>query len=182
MKMCVYCTTKIVCTFSRIRVVLHFRNAEDDLRRPAVISVARTGQHKQPELIIDPEGLWDATSGNHRIPLTMLARGLKHCNTLCNKMKVSGISKTYSDIPDTNLNTLVWAYKKIKLMSRIRYITGFLLLCRLLLQRQQIQDALHYTDRLGQVLRNHAAMDHCVYAVPYSSYLWHINRHHKLIH
>ncbi|EIW54594.1 uncharacterized protein TRAVEDRAFT_85778, partial [Trametes versicolor FP-101664 SS1] len=51
----------------------------------------------------------------------------------------------------------------------------------LLVQCQQIQDALHYTDGLGQVLQNHAIIDHCVYSVPYSNYLWHIDGHHKLI-
>ncbi|KAI1782305.1 hypothetical protein LXA43DRAFT_850710, partial [Ganoderma leucocontextum] len=104
-----------------------------------------------------------------------------HRNTLYKQMQQLGIHREYSDIPDSTLDELLKAYKKLKPNSGIRYITGFLRSGGIRVQRQRVRDSLQRIDRLGQILRNHAAIDRRVYTVPHSNYLWHIDGHHKLI-
>ncbi|KAJ7584222.1 hypothetical protein C8J56DRAFT_735916, partial [Mycena floridula] len=48
-------------------------------------------------------------------------------------------------------------------------------------QKKRVRASLQRVDGLGQVLRNHEAIDRQRYSVPHSNYLWHLDGHHKLI-
>ena len=53
--------------------------------------------------------------------------------------------------------------------------------CGIWIQKERIRLSLARVDRLGQVLRNHNAIDRRVYKVPRPNALWHLDGHHKLI-
>ncbi|KZT18952.1 hypothetical protein NEOLEDRAFT_1030855, partial [Neolentinus lepideus HHB14362 ss-1] len=48
-------------------------------------------------------------------------------------------------------------------------------------QKRRVRMSLRRIDGLGQVLRNHEAIDRRDYTVPRPNYLWHMDGYHKLI-
>ena len=142
----------------------------------------QTGRPGRPAVVIEQQWLQDALSARRHIPLTSLAKALGvHRNTLYNQMRALVLNRQYSNISDDALDELLKEYKTLKPNSGVRYITGFLRAGGIRVQRKRVHDSLQRIDRLGQILRNHAAIDRRVYTVPHSNYLWHIDGHHKLI-
>lgn len=123
-------------------------------------------------------------STHRRIRRKHLAVAL-HCsrNWLRERLKDHGLyeSSRFSTIPDKDLDILVCHYKHRKPNSGIRYITGFLNLNGIKVQKERIRESLIRIDELGQTLRNHAAIDRREYEVPRPHALWHMDGHHKLI-
>ncbi|KAL1948877.1 hypothetical protein VTO73DRAFT_10683 [Trametes versicolor] len=157
---------------------------QDDLTKGKFTTTVKIGKPGRPPINIDPEVLREATSSNRKITLTQLARSLDiHRHTLRKEIKRLNLPalSSYAAITDDNLDELIRAYKQIKPNSGTRYVMGYLSQCGFRVQRQHVRDSLRRIDALGQILRNHAAIDRRVYVVPYANYLWHIDGHHKLI-
>lgn len=157
---------------------------KDDLTKAQFVTTVKTGKPGRPPIKIDPEVLREATSSNRKITLSQLARSLNvHRHTLRRELKRLNLPNlsSYAAIADDNLDELIRAYKQIKPNSGTRYVMGYLSQCGYRVQRDRVRDSLRRIDALGQVLRNHAAIDRRAYIVPYPNYLWHIDGHHKLI-
>lgn len=154
------------------------------LTKVSYTATVKTGKRGRPAITIDQEVLREATSSNRKITLSQLARVLGvHRHTLrkeITRLDLPSLS-SYSAISDADLDEMIRAYKQIKPTSGTRYTMGYLSQCGFRVQRHRVRDALRRIDGLGQVLRNHAAIDRRVYTVPYPNYLWHIDGHHKLI-
>lgn len=135
----------------------------------------------RPAIVVDPFWLKNATSTHRRIPLTRLAKALGiHRNTLSRQIQARHLRAPFSSIPDHHLDVLLRGYKTLKPNAGLRYIQGFLNQNGIRVQKARIRASLQRIDGLGQILRNHAAIDRRRYIVPHSNYLWHIDGHHKL--
>lgn len=162
----------------------NFTRLQETLTKESYVTTVQTGKRGRPAIVIDPELLREAASLNHKLTLSELARILGvHRHTLRRQFDQLDLPRlsSYSAISDADLDELIRAYKQVKPNSGTRYVMGYLGQCGIRLQRRRVQDALRRIDALGQVLRNHAAIDRRVYTVPYPNYLWHIDGHHKLI-
>ena len=120
----------------------------------------------RPCLKFDTTWLADVVSPSRHIPKQTLARTLGvHQNTLHRHMKMNGISKEYSPIPNAGLH----------------FITAFLTSHGLRVQQARIQSSMQCINPLGRFVRYSNAIQRCVYESPWSNYVWHIDGHHKLI-
>jgi hypothetical protein len=123
----------------------------------------------------------EAFATNRNISQQTLASTLRvHRNTMTNKMKEAGIKKTYSNITDAELDTLVRGYKAAKPTAGRRYTIGFLRNQGLRVQKERVRKSLARVDGLGQLLRK-KKIRRRTYSVPRPNYLWHGDGHHKLI-
>jgi hypothetical protein len=104
-----------------------------------------------------------------------------HRHTLRYYLKKHGVYKRFCSISDEDLDILVKTFKAQKPASGLSYMIGFLRSHGLRVQKRRVRLALRRVDGLGQLLRNHEAIDRQKYAVPRSNYLWHLDGHHKLI-
>lgn len=146
------------------------------------VHIAKTGRQGRPRKVIDSDWLRDAMSTRRKISLKVLANALgMHRNTLRNYLKMYGVYSHFSDISDRDLDILIRLFKQRKPTSGLRYIIGFLKRHGLCIQKRRVRMSMQRIDGLGQILRNHAAIDRRTYQVPRSNYLWHTDGHHKLI-
>ena len=121
-------------------------------------------------------------SVSRQITCSELARSLGiHRNTLRLFMRNHGIQCKYSDITDTDLDSLVKEFKRRRPESGIRYIVGFLRKNGIRVQYLRVVRSLRRIDRLGQVLRDRRVKAKRKYRVTRPNALWHIDGHHKLI-
>ena len=117
-----------------------------------------------------------------KITLKALAEAINvHPNTLHHQLRMHDLYRRFSEISDSDLDILIHHYKKNKPNSGMCYVIGFLKHHGLCIQKTRVRMTLRHMDGLGQALRNHEAIDQCVYTVPRSNYLWHTDGHHKLI-
>jgi hypothetical protein len=121
-------------------------------------------------------------AGSRRITFTKLADLIGiHRHTLRWYLKEYGVYERFCTISDDDLDILMKTFKAHKPNSGLRYAIGFLRRHGLRVQRRRVRMAMRRVDGLGQVLRNHDAIDRQKYNVPHSNYLWHLDGHHKLI-
>lgn len=104
-----------------------------------------------------------------------------HRHTLRFYLKKYNVYDRFSALSDADLDLLIRTFKAEKPASGLSYIIGFLRRHGLRVQKKRVRKSLHRVDELGQVLRNHEAIDRQQYSVPRSNYLWHLDGHHKLI-
>ena len=122
-------------------------------------------------------------SDSRQITCSELARLLGiHRNTLHLSMECHGIKRKYSDINDTDLDSLVMEFKRRRPESGVRYIVGFLRKNGIRVQYLRVVRSLRRVDRLGQVLWDRRVKAKRKYHITRPNSLWHIDGHHKLIH
>jgi hypothetical protein len=120
----------------------------------------------RPHKIIDPQALAFATLNRTH---------------LRQHMKLYGIDRSFSTIPDAELDTIIRDYKQRKPKSGLSYIRGYLLSIGLRIPKERVRMSLQRVDPLGQTLRWRDHIQRRTYDVPRPNHLWHINGHHKLI-
>jgi hypothetical protein len=146
------------------------------------VHTIKTGRCGRPRKSVDRHWLEDALSARRKISLQALADALEiHRNTLRNYMKQYGVLARFSEISDRDLDILVRHFKKHKPTSGLRYVIGFLKRHQIRVQKRRVRLSMRRIDGLGQILRNHEAIDRRTYKVPRSNYLWHMDGHHKMI-
>jgi hypothetical protein len=101
--------------------------------------------------------------------------------TLSFYMKKFGVSKTYSDITDQELDELIRGYKQHHPGSGIRYVIGYLRGKQMRVQVARITKSVKRVDELGVILRKKHRIRRRVYSVKRPNSLWHCDGHHKLI-
>lgn len=144
--------------------------------------VERSGKRGRPRKNISASWLTDAVQGKRRITFTKLAELVGvHRHTLRAYLKRYNVYHRFCQISTEDLDLLVRLYKLHKPASGLRYVVGFMRSHGLRIQRKRVRDSMRRVDGLGQVLRNHAAINRQKYSVPHSNYLWHLDGHHKLI-
>jgi len=92
-----------------------------------------------------------------------------------------GIQRTYSTIPDADLDLLVRDYKTKKPETGFCYLRGHLRSLGLNVQKRRVLGSLKRVDRLGRVLRRRVAIRRRKYFSSRPNALWHCDGHHKLI-
>jgi hypothetical protein len=133
---------------------------------------------------LDYDWLADATSASRKIAQQVLANSLGiHRDTLRRNLKEHDLYNAiqFADISSDDLDTLLRFYKQRKPNSGVRYAAAFLRVFGIRVQQKRIHQSLQRIDGLGQILRNHAAIDRRTYEVPRPNHLWHIDGYHKLI-
>jgi len=141
-----------------------------------------TNRAGRPTKTVDRDYLEEAMSSKRNITLSAMATKLKmHRNTLRRKMKLYGLSRSFDDVSDADLDTLVEVFKAEKPNAGFRYLIGFLRRQGLHIQKERVRLALGRVDGLGQELRRQRTIQRRKYRVPHPNSLWHIDGHHKLI-
>ena len=96
-------------------------------------------------------------------------------------MDESGVHSKYSSIEDTDLDTLVRAYKSWKPDVGFRYVCGHLRSAGIRVQKQRVLDSLKRVDCIGRFIRKNAVIRRRKYFSSRPNALWHCDGHHKLI-
>ena len=86
-------------------------------------------------------------------------------NTLHLSMEHHGIKCKYSDIDNTDLDSLVMEFKRRRPESGVHYIIGFLWKNGIRVQYLRVVHSLQRVDRLGQVLRDRWVKAKCKYHI-----------------
>lgn len=89
-----------------------------------------------------------------------------HRHTLQFYLKWHSVYERFCSISDADLDILVKTFKSKKPASGLTNMIGFLRSHGLRVQKRRVQLTLWHIDGLGQVLHNHAAIDHQKYTVP----------------
>uniref|UniRef100_A0A8C4T7B1 Integrase catalytic domain-containing protein n=1 Tax=Erpetoichthys calabaricus TaxID=27687 RepID=A0A8C4T7B1_ERPCA len=87
----------------------------------------------------------------------------------------------FSNISDSELDTLILEIRHSTPYIGERYISGSLRSRNIRVQRWRIRERLHIIDPVGTIIRRRYAIQRRVYSVPGPNYLWHIDSNHKLI-
>ena len=136
----------------------------------------------RPRKVVNGAYLREATHPSRRISKVQLARALGvHRNTLKRRMDECGVHSKYSLISNTDLDTLVRAYKVQKPDAGFRYVCGHLRSTGVRVQKQRVLDSLKRVDRIGRFIRRHAVIRRRKYFSSRPNALWHCDGHHKLI-
>lgn len=144
--------------------------------------VRRTGKPGRPRK--EPSMAWlnEAMAPGRRLTFKQIASLCDvSVNTLRFYLKKNGVYERFSNISNDDLDILVRSFKVKKPGSGLSYVIGFLRSHGVRVQKERVRLAMRRIDGLGQVLRNHRAIDRQEYVVPRSNYLWHLDGHHKLI-
>lgn len=107
-----------------------------------------------------------------------------HRNTLRAKIKELGLTTSFDDISNSDLDGLVREYQQDHPAAGRGYVSGHLRSKHSLrLPRNRIVKSMRRVDHLGQGIRSHigAKKKRQPYSVPRPNALWHIDGHHKLI-
>jgi transcriptional regulator with XRE-family HTH domain len=134
--------------------------------------------------VLDYDWLADAISHQRKISQRALAKCLGiGRDTLRQNLKDQELygAVKFADISSDELDTVLRFYKNLKPNSGIRFAAAFLRFLGVRVQKEYIRLSLKRIDGLGEILRNHAAIDRRTYEVPRPNYLWHIDGYHKLI-
>ncbi|KIM61429.1 hypothetical protein SCLCIDRAFT_25917 [Scleroderma citrinum Foug A] len=100
---------------------------DKDVHIPQPVTEVHTGLRGRPKKVIDIDILKEAMSDSRQITCSELVHLLGiHRNTLHLSMEHHGIKCEYSDIDDTDLDSLVMEFKRRQPESGVRYIVGFL--------------------------------------------------------
>jgi hypothetical protein len=152
------------------------------LVKPLVMRVKRTGKPGRPRKEPSMSWLNEALSPSRRLTFKQIAKlcGIS-VNTLRFYLKRHGVYQRFSNITNDDLDILIKAFKGKKPSSGLSYVIGFLRGHGIRIQKERVRLSMRRIDGLGQVLRNHQAIDRQQYSVPRSNYLWHLDGHHKLI-
>ena len=120
-----------------------------------------------------------------RISISELAKKLGvHRNTLRHYLHANNVDTMFSDISDTDLDSLVKAFREAHPDSGLRYLIGFLRKSGLRIQRERVRSSVSRVDKLGKSLRRQVRKKvkrRDKYKVKRPNALWHIDGHHKLI-
>jgi hypothetical protein len=148
------------------------------------VHTEHTNRPGRPSAAINPEYLREATSSSRSIPMKQLSRILGvHRNTLRKKIRQCGLPsrRSFDNLSDAQLDTIVKAYKLVKPNSGLRYVRGFLRSQGLRIQKSRVMHSLRRVDALGQVLRRRNTIKRRKYCNPRPNAVWHCDGHHKLI-
>ncbi|KAK7023060.1 hypothetical protein R3P38DRAFT_3317322 [Favolaschia claudopus] len=149
---------------------------------PVLVQDIRTGKRGRPPKAMNLAFVAEALRPERQIKLTELADLLNcHRTTLWRHMKKHGLSRTYADLSNNELDELVKGFKREKPESGLRYLMGFLRSRGFRVQRRRAMYSLRRVDNLGRVLRQRAILKRKVYNVTRPNALWHLDGHHKMI-
>ncbi len=119
------------------------------------------------------------------IYITKLASKLKISqNTLRREIKLLGIDRGHTKIPDRALDQIVHDFLQKKgHTTGSGYVIGHVRRKGIRVQRHCIRASISRVDRLGRTMRRneHAKIPRRSYHVPRPNALWHMDGHHKLI-
>ena len=101
--------------------------------------------------------------------------------TLFRRVHEFDIHGTFSDISNTELDTLLKSIISIAPRAGESYIRGSLKSKGIIVQRWRIRERLRILDPVGRAVRRSQAIQRRVYNVPAPNCLWHIDSNHKLI-
>jgi hypothetical protein len=147
-----------------------------------VVTTHRTGKRGRPRKIIDPSYLQEALAPDRNISRTGLSRVLKiHRHTVRRAINDAGISQSYMDLSDNDLDDLLKAFKLQKPESGFRYALGFLRNHGIRIQQRRVLQSLRRVDPIGRILRERRTTRRREYHVARPNSLWHCDGHHKLI-
>ncbi|KAF9016758.1 hypothetical protein BDZ89DRAFT_961637, partial [Hymenopellis radicata] len=99
------------------------------VRIPRPVTVVRNGTRGRPRQEIDEQWLKNATVPGRALNIAAISRSTRlHRNTIHKKLRAAGFHNRlrFSSITDTNLETLLRAYKTQKPKAGIGFIDGFL--------------------------------------------------------
>jgi transposase-like protein len=148
--------------------------------RPVVIS--KTGRQGRPSKLINAVYLRTAMSPKRKISISTLARLIGvHRNTLYKYLRLYNVDYSFSNLPDTELDRIVQAYRAAKPESGLQYLVGFLCSQGLRVQRSRARASVLRVDPVGRVLHARTAIRRRSYKVKRPNALWHFDGHHKLI-
>jgi hypothetical protein len=150
-----------------------------------VITLERTGQRGRPRKCINPTFLRDAMDPRRNIYVSKLASKLNISqNTLRREIRLLGIERGHSKIPDQALDQVIHNFlQKKDHTTGSGYVIGHVRRKGIRVQRRHIRAAIRRVDRVGQTMRRNerAKIPRRSYHVPRPNALWHMDGHHKLI-
>ena len=163
--------------------LIHHISEQSRVREVQAVRHIHTGKRGRPRKDIDQAYLQEAMASGRHISQIRLAKALNmHRHSLRRNLKSCGIRRTFSTLTDSQLDTIVRAYKAAKPDSSMRYLIGFLRSHGLRVQTARIYQSLHRVDGLGATLRQRRAVRRREYQSSRPNALWHCDGHHKLIH
>jgi hypothetical protein len=146
------------------------------------ISVTRSGCPGRPRKEVDIPLLREAVSERRKITLTALSEALHLSRrTLRKHLILHGLYRSFTNINDLELDTLLQDFKEKHPKSGLRYAIGYLKKLNVKIQRYRVRAALRRIDQVGQSLRRRTAISRRKYEVARPNSLWHLDGHHKLI-
>lgn len=160
--------------FTRIEIEL--------VERYTPVTRVHSGRPGQPRKVIDEDWLRQALQPANCLSKTKIAKlcGVDR-KTVQKAIKDYKIDTGFTQMTTDDLDELVELYRAWKPDSGYRYILGWLQSNNIKVPQVRVLESLRRVDELGQVLRNHAAIDRDQYSVPHSNFLWHMDGHHKII-
>lgn len=130
---------------------------------------------------IDARFLREAMSASRGISQSKLARYLGiHHHTLRRLLRKYGISRSFANITDRHLDSLVKSFKFSRPHSGIRYARGFLRRNGVRVQRSRVIKSLRRVDGIGSFLRAQGKIRRRRYHNKRPNAVWHVDGHHKL--
>jgi hypothetical protein len=146
------------------------------------VTTHHTGKRGRPKKIVDPTYLQEALAPDRSISKIGLSKTLGiHRHTLGRSMSDAGISQSYTDLSNDNLDELLKVFKLQKPESGFRYALGFLRNHGIRIQQQRVLQSLRRVDPIGRILRERRTIRRREYHVARPNSLWHCDGHHKLI-
>lgn len=150
-----------------------------------MVTTEHTGRRGRPRKRVNPAFLRDVLDPHRNIYLSKLAPKLKISrNVLQREIKLLGLSRGYSDIPDQALDEIIHNFQQQRdHTAGSGYIIGHIRSKGIRVQCHRIRASINRTDRLGRSLRRNARekVSRRSYQVPRPNALWHMDGHHKLI-
>lgn len=152
------------------------------MTKAGVVHLVKTGGRGRPKKIIDKAFLQESFAPHRRINQTFLGKKIG-CSqhTIRNNRTLHGISNSYSNITDAELDHLVQQYKMPLPRNGWRYVTAYLGTRGFKVQIKRVKSSLRRVDRLGVALRQRRGIKRRDYSSKRPNYLWHCDGHHKLI-
>ena len=104
-----------------------------------------------------------------------------HRNTLRRKLKQGGVYQHFTALLDSEIDTLIKAFKRQRPESGLSYIMGFLRQHGVRVQTARIRQSYNRVNTLGKALRHNKKIQRREYSSPRPNFVWHCDGHHKLI-
>ena len=159
----------------------------DDVHQPCAIPavhaahVIKTGKLGRPSIHINVDYVELLHGAGYT--LTDIACALQISRTtLWRRLQELSITlKGYSDISDSELDTIVRCYQESNPNCGQAMLSGYLNSRGIIIQRRRIRESVCRADPLRQRIRWHPVITRRVYQVKGANSLWHLDGHHSLV-
>lgn len=134
----------------------------------------------RPPVKLNEVFLRKAFNTKHHIPITKLSKAIGvHRNTLARKLRELGISRSFTEISDAELETLIREYREEKPEAGETYVVSFLRNKNIRVPRERVRRAMQEVDGVGVRLRRKNEIVRQVYKNPRPMAVWHVDGHLK---